>query len=260
MPALNMITPAQLMRQIGLPDSPIIVDVRIPDDIAPDSRTIPTAIFHAHTDIDGLMDRIAGRKAVVVCHKGLKLSQGIAALIRARGHAAEVLEGGFVGWLAEDGLTLGIDQIPTSGQWVTRQRPKIDRIACPWLIRRFIDPAAQIMFVPRADVSAVAEKFDAVAFDTDGAPFTHVDDKCSFDAVLDGFGIRTEALNRMARVIRAADTNTHDGSPQAAGLLAMSVGLSKQHRDDNQMLEAAMPLYDALYRWARDGFDEGHAE
>lgn len=260
MPAPNTITPAQLMRQIGLPDSPIVVDVRLSEDIAPDSRTIPTAIFHAYTDIDGLMDRIAGRQAVVVCHKGLKLSQGIAALIRARGHAAEVLEGGFVGWLAKDGMTIATDQIPISGLWVTRQRPKIDRIACPWLIRRFIDPAAQVMFVPRADVTAVGEKFDAMVFDTDGAPFTHVGENCSFDAMLDGFGIRTEALDRMARIIRAADTNRHDASPQAAGLLAISVGLSKQYRDDHQMLEAAIPLYDALYRWARDGFEEGHAE
>lgn len=260
MPALNMITTAQLMRQIGLPDCPIIVDVRLPEDIDPDSRSIPTAIFHAHMDIDGLMHRIAGRKAVVVCHKGLKLSQGIAALIRARGQAAEVLDGGFVGWLANAGMTIAIDQIPSSGLWVTRRRPKIDRIACPWLIRRFIAPAAEMMFVPRADVTAVAEKFDAVALDTVGARFTHVGENCSFDALLDGFGIRTEALDRMARVIRAAATNRHDASPQAAGLLAMSVGLSKQYRDDNQMLEAAIPLYDALYRWARDGYDEGHAE
>lgn len=256
----NMIFPLHLMRQIGLHDSPVIVDVRISEDIAPDDRTIPTAIFHDFNDIDGLLLRLSGRKAVVVCHKGLKLSQGIAALIRAHGGTAEVLSGGFVAWREADLPTFPIGLIPQNGRWVTRQRPKIDRIACPWLITRFIDPTAQFMFVPRGDVAAVADRFDATPFDVPDAAYSHLGENCSFDALLDAFELRTEPLDRMAKIIRAADTNMHNNAVQAAGLLAISVGLSKMHRDDNDMLLAGLPIYDALYRWARDGFEEGHAE
>lgn len=256
----NMITPINLMRQIGLPDSPTIVDVRIADDISPDDLTIPTAIFHDFRDINGLLDRLSCSKAAIVCHKGLKLSQGIAALVRTHGGTAEVLTAGFVGWVEAELPTLPNGLIPQSGRWVTRQRPKIDRIACPWLIKRFIDPRAKVMFVPRADVAAVADRFDAVLFDTPDAPYSHNGENCSFDALLDAFGLHTQALNRMADVIRAADTNHHNNAPQAAGLLVLSVGLSKMYRDDNAMLNAGLTLYDALYRWARDGFDEGHAE
>ena len=253
-------TPINLMRQIGLPDSPTIVDVRIADDISPDDRTIPTAIFHNFRDIDGLLDRLSGRKAVVVCHKGLKLSQGTASLVRVNASTAEVLTGGFVGWAEAELPTLPIGLIPQSSRWVTSQRPKIDRIACPWLIKRFIDRDAKVIFVPRADVAAVADRFGAVPFDTPDAPYNHRGENCSFDAFLDAFGLRTDALNRMADVIRAADTDNHNNAPQAAGLLSLSVGVSKMYRDDNAMLDAGLTLYDALYRWARDGFDEGHAE
>ena len=257
MPGPNMITPAQLMRLIGTPDAPVIVDVRITEDIAPDELTLPAAIFHAFTEPDGLQTRLNGRKAVIICYKGLKLSQGMAALIRANGGQAEVLEGGYCAWHA---AKLPLQPITDTSRWVTRHKPKIDRIACPWLIRRFIDPDAQFMFVPPSDVSAVADRFDAIAFDVPDAVYGHQGDRCTFDALLDGFGLHTQALDRLATVVRAADTDKHSIAPQAAGLLAISVGLSKLHRDDNAMLDAGMSVYDALYRWARDGFDEGHSE
>ena len=142
--------------------------------------------------------------------------------------------------------------------WVARHRPKIDRIACPWLIRRFINPAAEFLFVPPSEVLAVAEKFGATSFDTEGARFSHQGEACSFEAMTEAFGLRTEALDRLSLVIRGADTNRHDLSPQSAGLLAFSVGLSRLYRDDLKQLEAGMLLYDALYRWARDGVDETH--
>ena len=126
------------------------------------------------------------------------------------------------------------------------------------LIRRFIDPEARFLFVAAPEVAAVAERFAAIPFDIEGVRFSHRGDLCSFDALLDDFTLHTEPLNRMARVIRAADTDRHDLAPQAAGLLALSVGLSRQYRDDLAQLEAGMAVYDALYRWARDGFDEGH--
>ena len=259
MPGPHTITPTQLIRLIGTPDAPVVIDVRIPEDIAPDDLCMPAALHHRYGDTDGLIARLAGRRAVIVCHKGLKLSQGAAALIRAAGGQAEVLEGGFVAWRAADLPVLPIAKIPANHMWVTRQRPKIDRIACPWLITRFIDLDAKFMFVPRGDVLAVADRFDATAFDVDGAPYGHQGAACSFDALLDGFGLRTPALDRMATVIRAADTDQHSIAPQAAGLLAISVGLSKQHRDDNAMQQAGLAVYDGLYRWARDGHTEGHS-
>jgi hypothetical protein len=103
--------------------------------------------------------------------------------------------------------------------WVTRHRPKIDRIACPWLIRRFIDPSARFLFVAPTEVEAVAERFGAIPFDIEGVTFSHRGDQCSFDALLDDFQLHTEALDRMATVIRGADTDRHDLAPQAAGLL-----------------------------------------
>jgi hypothetical protein len=148
--------------------------------------------------------------------------------------------------------------LPATSLWVTRHRPKIDRIACPWAIRRFIDPAARFLFVAPSEVAAVADRFGAIPFDIEGATISHRGDRCSFDAILDDFTLHSEALDRLALVVRAADTDRHDLAPQAAGLLALSVGLSRMFRDDQQQLEAGIALYDALYRWARDGHEEGH--
>ena len=141
---------------------------------------------------------------------------------------------------------------------MTRERPKIDRIACPWLIRRFIDPEARFLFVRPSEVLAVAEKFGATPFDVEGVRWSHDGPECTFDTMVKAFGLSSPALERLALVVRAADTDRHDLSPQAAGLLALSVGLSRHYRDDLQQLEAGMAMYDALYRWARDGHDEGH--
>jgi rhodanese-related sulfurtransferase len=258
MPNPNAITPAQLMRLVGTPDAPAILDVRVPEDLAGDPCLIPGSFTHSHGDILALLPQLVGKRAVVTCQRGGKLSSGAAALLRAHGVVAELLEGGAVAWRAAGLPMVPITALPTNRRWVTRHRPKIDRIACPWLIRRFVDPAAEFLFVPPSDVLAVAEKFDATPFDVEGVHWSHRGDTCTFDTMLAEFGLNTEALARLALVVRAADTDRHDLSPQAAGLLAISVGLSRQYRDDLQQLQAGMVLYDALYRWARDGFDEGH--
>jgi hypothetical protein len=190
--------------------------------------------------------------------KGHKLSEGAAAILRTRGWQAEVLEGGALGWQAAGLPMIPRAALPATSLWVTRHRPKIDRIACPWAIRRFIDPKAAFLFVAPSEVLAVADRFNATPFDVEGVRFSHRGDRCTFDALLDDFQLHTEALDRMATVIRAADTDRHDLAPQAAGLLALSVGLSRMCRDDLQQLASGLPLYDALYRWARDGHDEGH--
>ena len=256
MPHFGQITPAQAMRLIGTPDAPTIFDVRLPEDLSALPRLVPTSRLVAHTASDGLADR-SGR-AIVICMKGGKLSEGVAAILRTKGWQAEVLEGGALAWEAAGLPMVPRAALPATPLWVTRHRPKIDRVACPWLIRRFIDPTARFLFVAPTEVALVADRFDATPFDIEGVPFSHRGDHCTFDALMDDFHLHTEPLDRMATVIRAADTDRHDLAPQAAGLLALSVGLSRMFRDDLQQLDVGIALYDALYRWARDGHEEGH--
>ena len=256
MPGPDEISVTQLARLIGTPDQPLIIDVRPPEDRDADPFLMPTAtVAHYLTPETALPP--AARPIAVTCFKGGKFAQGAAALLRNQGHRAEVIEGGWQAW-REASLPVIDRSARDLSLWVTRHRPKVDRIACPWLIRRFVNPAARFLFVAPAAVHEVAAKFGAIPFDIDGVPHSHVGDLCTFDTLLTLFGLQSEPLTRMALVIRAADTDRHDLAPQAAGLLALSVGLSRQFRNDLDQLAAGMVLYDALYRWARDGFDEGH--
>lgn len=249
------------MRLIGTPDAPVIIDTCIDPDFEDDPRLIPTAQRCPHDQIETLLPSITGKHVVIVCQKGKKLSQGAAALLRTHGVKAENLEGGNFAW-RDAGLPLvpakAMPQPLRGALWVTRHRPKIDRIACPWLIRRFIDPAARFLFVAPSQVELVAEKFNATPFDIEGVAWSHDGDRCTFDTMIKAFCLDTEPLQTLATVVRAADTNRHDLSAQAAGLLAISVGLSRAYKDDTQQLDAGMVIYDALYRWARDGQNEGH--
>nr|WP_246212148.1 chromate resistance protein ChrB domain-containing protein [Usitatibacter palustris] len=135
--------------------------------------------------------------------------------------------------------------------WVTRERPKIDRIACPWLIRRFIDPFAQFEFAPPAQVLARATALGGTPYDVPGVTFTHRGDRCSFDALVEDYGLADAALARLATIVRGADTDRLDLAPESAGLLAISLGLGDQHRDDHELLERGFVMYDALYAWCR---------
>ncbi|WP_170480421.1 chromate resistance protein ChrB domain-containing protein [Ruegeria arenilitoris] len=263
MAAPNAITPKQLARIVGTPSAPIIVDIRTDFDFADDPRLIPGSVRHPHNQIVELRALIGNRPCVIICQKGKKLSQGVVSWLRSDGHAAEYLEGGHFAWRdMPDSQLVSVSALPEevgSGTlWVTRHRPKIDRIACPWLIRRFVDPNARFLFVAPSEVKGVVAKFGATAFDEDGEFWSHRGENCTFDTMLDEFDIHSAPLDRMADVIRAADTNKHKVAPEAAGLLAISVGLSRQYKDDHQQLEAGMHIYDALYRWARDGFNEVH--
>lgn len=143
--------------------------------------------------------------------------------------------------------------------WVTRERPKIDRIACPWLIRRFIDPDAEILYVPTPQVFAVAESERAIAFDLPGAVFSHDGEFCSFDAFIQQFRLDDPGLAILAPIVRGADTDRHDLAAEAAGLHAFSLGLSITHPEDEAMLAQGLIFYDALYAWARQGQGEHHA-
>ena len=142
--------------------------------------------------------------------------------------------------------------------WVTRERPKIDRLACPWLIRRFIDPDAEIQYVPAAWVLSVARRDGSIPFDVPGVELTHSGPLCSFDAFLAKYRLEDAALARLATIVRAADTDTLDRSPQASGLLAISLGLGANISDDQELLKAALPIYDALYTWCRSLGGERH--
>ncbi len=263
MPAPNEITVSQLNRLIGTPECPVLVDISIDPDFADDPYLIPGSYRHPHTDIDGLVSTLGSKRAVITCQRGIKLSQGLTAWLRSEGIAAEYLQGGMYGWRDHaDTVRVPAASIPGrsggSTLWVTRHRPKIDRIACPWLIRRFVDPKARFLFVSPAEVTGVADRYGATPFDVEDVTFSHRGDQCSFDTMLDIFELHTDALDRLATVIRAADTNRHDLAPEAAGLLAVSVGLSRQYANDIEQLEAGLHFYDALYRWARDGHEEGH--
>ena len=144
-------------------------------------------------------------------------------------------------------------------KWVTRERPKIDRIACPWLIRRFVEPGAEFLYVPADRVFAVAEETGAIPYDIPGAePFAHDGELCSFDALIRHYGLEDPALHRLAVIVRGADTARHDLAPEASGLHAISMGLSAITPDDHAMLERGMVVYDALYAWCRDANPEVH--
>ena len=257
------ISAAQLSRLVGLPDAPVLIDVRNDEDFAANARLLPASQRRRHDEVAGWAGAYAGSKVVVSCQRGLKLSEGVAAWLRHEGIPAEVLVGGFEAWREASLPLVDAGKLPARDEagrtvWVTRARPKVDRIACPWLIRRFVDPAAVFLFVTASEVEAVAERFGATPFDIDGVFWSHRGERCSFDTMIEEFGLSLPALDRLAAIVRAADTARLDDVPQAAGFLAASLGLSRMFRDDLAQLEAGMLLYDAFYRWCRDATEETH--
>lgn len=263
MSAYLTISPDKLVRLLGAPAGPVLIDVRTDEDFAADPRLIPGSLRRDADKAATWGPSYAGRAAVVISRRGGARGPGAAAMLRAAGVAAETLAGGFAAW-AEAGLpTIPEEKLPPRDAlgrtvWVTRARPKVDRIACPWLIRRFVDPEAVFLFVAPADVAAVAERFAAAPFDIEGAFWGHRGDRCTFDALVDELGLQTQALLGLAEIVRGADTGRPDLTPESPGLLAFSLGLSRLHADDHEQLEAGMAFYDALYRWRRDALDEAH--
>jgi len=250
-------------RLIGTPDAPLFVDVRKAEDFATSDHFIPGSIrwdYHATDDNPALP---SGKSVVAYCVKGAHVGVTGAEKLRAQQHDATFLEGGLRAWTAAGAIAVkkrpdfGVTGESTS-RWVTRARPKIDRIACPWLVRRFIDPSAQFFYVPTDEVFAFAKANNAVAYDIPGAPLEHDGPLCSFDNFLRAFELKSAALDRLATIVRGADTNALNLAAQSAGLLAVSLGMSKNFADDHAMLDAMMPVYDALYRWALDASDETH--
>ena len=145
-------------------------------------------------------------------------------------------------------------------KWITREHPKIDRIACPWLIKRFIDADAEIIYVPFDEVLMKAAELNAIPFDLPGVEYSHYKDHCTFDYFLKKHNLKDEALDRMAAIIRGADTDRHDFAPQASGLSAIFLGLSQNIRNDHELLELGMKVYDGLYTWAKHLYQQKHTQ
>jgi hypothetical protein len=143
-------------------------------------------------------------------------------------------------------------------KWITRNRPKIDRIACPWLIRNFVDPKAEFIYVPKEQVFSKAEELDAIPYDIPGSEYSHVDEYCTFDYIVKRHKLSDPALDQIALIVRGTDTERFDLAPQAAGLWAISAGLSYNISDDHEQLALGMKIYDALYSWAKYVQNEKH--
>jgi rhodanese-related sulfurtransferase len=249
--ALPSISPADLYARLGTAAAPTLVDVRRAADFATAGELIvsafhrdPEAVEQWRNDLPG------GRQVVVHCVHGRQVSQCVAAALRAADIDALYLQGGIAGWIAND-LPARRAIGTTPGKWVTRERPKIDRIACPWLIRRFIDPQAEFIYVPAKDVLDVAKETGATPYDIGGVEFAHEGERCSFDAILRIYAIKDAALDQLATIVRGADTSRHELSPQSGGLHAISLGLSANFPHDHEMLAHGMVMYDALYSWCR---------
>lgn len=267
MPAPDAISCEQLARLLGTPKSPTILDVRREAVRAQNPHLVPGARSLGEAELapnalTALTSELTG-PVVVVCAEGHELSQGTAAWLRHEGVQAEYLLGGQSSWVASGLPLIDPGKITVRDRrgrslWVTRSRPKIDRIACPWLIRRFIDPRAVFLFVASAEVQGVAEQFGAMPYDIEGVFWSHREELCTFDVLLSEFSLSTPALDRLALIVRGADTARPDLAPECAGLLAASLGLSRMYSDDLAQLEAGIALYDAFYRWARDATGEQH--
>jgi rhodanese-related sulfurtransferase len=267
-PLISSISPDELMARLGRADSPLLLDVRREAKFAASDRLIAGTQRCKPEEIAAFAASQTPREVVVYCVYGHNVSADAAATLQAAGWKASALAGGIEGgedgvdtpaaiaqWRGEPLITMrkrpawGVTGEQPS-RWITRAQPKIDRVACPWLIRRFIDPRAEFFYVPTAQVFTEAQRLGAIAFDIPGAPISHEGDWCSFDMLLRGFEIEGAAVDRLARIVRGADTDNLSLEPQSAGLLAVSLGLSSLHAaNDQAMLEAAMPLYDALYAW-----------
>jgi rhodanese-related sulfurtransferase len=253
------ISTAALRSSLGRAGSPLILDVRREPAYRESARMIASAL--RCEEIMNRIDEWRDKTVVVYCKAGHEVGQEAATKLREHGINAHYLQGGIEAWNAAMLVTTHVreDYFHSGGQvWVTRARPKIDRIACPWLIRRFIDATAKFKYVPADEVLSYAEKNKATPYDVPGVQFTHRAKRCSFDALLEDFDLHDAALDKLAVIVRGADTDQLQLAPQSAGLLALSLGFSANFADDNTMLEQAMPMYDALYAWCQQQKPEQH--
>jgi rhodanese-related sulfurtransferase len=262
------ITVRALRASLGMPDAPLILDVREPNAVTTERRMIPAALPRQHDAVDRWASALPsasgpGRTLVAYCVHGDEVSQGVARRLVALGLDTRFLAGGFEAWTAAGAPTMTPGRVPgvaaeRPSRWITRERPKIDRIACPWLVHRYIDPLAEFHYVAPDRVLATADELGAIPYDIPGVQLSHRGERCSFDAMLDDFALDDPALRALATIVRGADTARLDLAPQSPGLLALSLGLSALYRDDHEMLEHGIAMYDALHAWLRSAHDEVH--
>lgn len=262
--AAPQISVEELAALVGTSRSPLLFDVRRREVFNVAERLIPGAKWRHHQATDEWIDEIPPHAdAVVYCVHGHQMSLSPVARLRAKGRNVRQLAGGIEAYVEAGGITISkSDGVPkgygSASRWITRQRPKVDRLACPWFIKRFIDPAAEILYVHEDWVQGSAIELDAVPFDIPDTVFSHDGEKCSFDTFLDRFDVQDPALRHLALIVRGADTARLDLAPEAAGLLAMSLGISAANDDDHAALAQGMVIYDALYSWIRNAASETH--
>ena len=260
------ITPKDFWNTIATREPPQLIDVRRRDAYEQSPHLLPGAVWRDPTKATQWAAEFdASRPLVAACKAGHEMSQMVVAQLRVDGIDARVMEGGYEGWtkaglplVAKTELDRLVPKRPSI--WVTRRRPKIDRIACPWMIRRFLDPQARILFVDPDQVVAVARESGGVPFDIKDVELSHVGERCTFDTMLELFGLEGEpSLARLALIVRGADTARTDIAAEAAGLHAISLGLSALAGDDDHgLLERGFMVYDALFAWLRFAAEERH--
>jgi rhodanese-related sulfurtransferase len=252
----SAISSHELQQRLGAFPPPTLIDVRKSSAFEADPQVIPAALRRApETVADWSQHLEPWRPVVVYCVHGREVSQNAASFLRGAGFEARILDGGIEGWRENGSATVPF-AAPT--RWVTRERPKIDRIACPWLVRRFIDPSAEFFYVPNKEVRAFAADNDATAYDIPDVRYTHVGAQCSFDAFIRLHRLSHPALDVLATIVRGADTAAPQLAAQAPGLLALSLGLSVMFADDHAMLKWGMLVYDSLYAWCLEAQAEPH--
>ncbi|MES0873688.1 chromate resistance protein ChrB domain-containing protein [Sinimarinibacterium thermocellulolyticum] len=257
---LPSISVSDLLASHGRAEAPLCIDVRREADFTASGRLVSGSLRRDPAMFETWAKDLGARSVVVHCAHGRAVSQDTCARLANLGVAARYLEGGYAAWCADGGPTIAWREPlrSTPGRWITRERPKIDRIACPWLVRRFIDPLAEFFYVPTAEVRERGRQLGAEPYDIPDARFSHVGDQCSFDAFIRHFELRAPGLVHLAAIVRGAGTARPELAAQAPGLLAISLGLSANYPDDHAMLAQGMTLYDALYAWCRSAGTEAH--
>lgn len=254
------VTATELKSALAGGQPPLVIDVRRPPAFRAATDMAAGALRRDPGAVAGWADTLPRAASIVTyCVHGHEVSQNAAKALREIGISARFLEGGLEeGWKAAGGEVVSKPK-DAATRWVTRERPKIDRIACPWLIARFVDPEAEFLYVPSKEVLRVAKDKEAIPYDVPDVRFSHDGELCSFDAFLKIYRLTDDpALARLAVIVRGADTARPELAPQAAGLLAVSLGLSRNFKDDHEMLKHGMVMYDALYAWCKEGQDEKH--
>lgn len=255
----HAVSAKDLIQSRNGPNAPLLIDVRREAAFRAAPDMVAGALRRDPANVDAWAGELPQAASVAVyCVHGHEVSQNAAKSLRERGFKAHFVDGGIEEGLRAAGDAMLAKPRNAATRWITRERPKVDRIACPWLIRRFIDPAAEFVYVAAREVRNEATRQQAIPYDIPDVAFSHDGDLCSFDAFIRAYHLTDPALLQLATIVRGADTDRPDLAPQAAGLAALSLGLSRLIGDDHAQLAQGMVMYDALYLWCKEGQNEKH--